>query len=178
MTSLTILSSLILFLRLTYTILFALAFAAKIRQPIELEQTIHKFNLLKPPFIRPVAQFILAIEFVIPLLLIFNYLFAGFVFAFLLLLLFSAAFMAVLSSGTVASCNCFGSQSTPVSAWTLGRNGIFLLSAGLGIWLTTLLDSSINSPRLLEVAIVAPLSLSTIFLVNNLQTIKEILYAG
>jgi hypothetical protein len=177
MSTLTILPPLLLTLRLTFISLFAFAFVTKVKNPVELERTIRKFNLLKLPYTPAVVWFILALECVISLLLIFNYLFIGFVLSFILLLLFSAALVAVLSSGKTTACNCFGSQSAPVSAWTLGRNGLLLLSAGIGVWLTTALDAPMNFPSFKEVAIAAPLSLLATFLVINLETIKEILFA-
>ena len=177
MSTLPILPPLLLTLRLVFISLFAFAFVTKVKNPVELERTIRKFNLLKPRFIPAVSRLILAMECVISLLLIFNYLVIGFVLSFLLLLLFSAVLVAVLSSGKTTACNCFGSQSAPISAWTLGRNGLLLLSAGIGVLLTTALDAPINSPSFKEVVIAAPLSLLAAFLVINLETIKEILSA-
>lgn len=171
-----ILIFLLTFFRFSFITIFAFSFLSKAKQPMVFVHSITRFNILKPPLIHLSAWCILIIECVIALLLLFNYLLVGFIVAFILLTILSIVIMIVLSKDIIVPCNCFGDQTTPVSIWTLGRNGGFMVGTVLGIWITTNIGVSTTSLNLVETAIIAPISFVAVMLITNLQTIKNILH--
>lgn len=166
---------LLTFLRFAFVIIFAFSFTSKMRQRVMFEYTITQFKLIPPIFVRPVAKLFLVMECIISILLLFNYVYAGFVLVFMLLTLFSIAVMIVLTKGTVTACNCFGADGPPVSTWTLGRNGGLMLAAIAGIGLTNVPEAITYPLSLMEVGLVIPISFLFSLFVINMQTIKQIL---
>jgi hypothetical protein len=66
----------------------------------------------------------------------------GFVLAATLLVVFTAAIVAVLRRGTIASCPCFGASAAPFGRRHLVRNGALLAVAGAGTVTTAITPSA------------------------------------
>jgi len=119
------------FCRVTIGLTFALAGGQKARSFAAFQQTVRRFRLLPQALLLPVALLFVTGELLVALLLLCGgwFLLAGFVLAFLLLLVFSGALLSVILRGISTTCHCFGPGHRPVSQADLWRNLGFLLCA-------------------------------------------------
>lgn len=108
---------------------FILSFLSKAGDIRIFEATIQSFVSLRGTLVKLAALFFLAAELSISVLLSLggDFLIIGFSLAILLLIVFTAAIVSVLSKETRPPCNCFGLDNRAVSPYEIGRN------AGLGL---------------------------------------------
>lgn len=109
-------------------VVFLVAAGAKLRRP---EATAKELGELGLVWSAPLARLIPLVEVATAVALVAAPAWGG-VAAFALLGAFTAVLIGVLRSGRAVSCACFGGISErPVSARTLGRNGLLLALASL-----------------------------------------------
>jgi uncharacterized membrane protein YphA (DoxX/SURF4 family) len=109
-------------------LVLVVAAGAKLRQPDRTGADLAQLGLAAP---RVLAWLVPAAELVAAGLLVAVPAWGG-IFAFALLAAFSAVLIQVLRSAQTVSCNCFGALGRqPVSVWSLARNLVFLVLAGL-----------------------------------------------
>ena len=129
------------FCRIVVGLVFLAAFVSKVRNIPQSQRAIGNFQILPRWLSVPAAFLFLGGELAVMICMAAGnwLLLPGFVFALLLLLLFSLALASVLVRKLSTSCNCFGSDEKPVSPADIWRNVGFLCCAlgGVGalIWI-------------------------------------------
>jgi len=132
------------FCRIAIGLVFTVSFVGKARNVAAFEQSIARFEMLPRWLEKRVAPLFLVAEFGVVALMVGggDFLVIGFALGTSLLLVFSIAIASVLVRKIRSSCNCFGSDETPVSVHDVWRNAAFILCAlgGMGAL-------AVSSPR-------------------------------
>lgn len=125
---------LLVFCRVATGLVFALSSFSKARDFAQFQQALVGFQVLSRSLSKFAALLFLGGEGAVVLLIIIGgpVLFPGFALAILLLLIFCAALVSVLIRRLPISCNCFGSNTMPITQIDIWRNVGFLLCAGGG----------------------------------------------
>jgi hypothetical protein len=122
------------FCRIALGSMFGYSFLCKAFNVPAFEQAIIRFRLIPTPLCRLAALVFLCSELAMAVLMLLGgtTLGLGFLLAALLLLVFSATLVSVLARKIQTTCNCFGPKERPVSIFTVGRNIVFIVCAGVG----------------------------------------------
>ncbi|NOK60042.1 MAG: hypothetical protein GFH27_549291n235 [Chloroflexi bacterium AL-W] len=122
---------LLVFCRIAIGLLFAISAVSKLRDFRSFSQTITRFRILPGRLNTPAAVIFVAAELAITAMMLIGgmWLWPGFLFAVLLLIVFSVALGSVLARNIQTSCNCFGNTQKPVSMADIWRNIGFTLCA-------------------------------------------------
>lgn len=114
---------------------FTISFIRKLPALPQFEQAVAGFRLLPRRWSKVAALLFLAVEALIPLLMIFGgpFLAMGLILACLLLFIFSIALASVLLRRIRTTCNCFGASGDTVSVYDIGRNVVLIGCALLGL---------------------------------------------
>lgn len=124
------------FCRIAVGLAFLISSVSKARDFSLFVQTIVQFNVLPKYLGRSAALLILGGEFMVVLFLSIGgeLLGGGFIFATILLSVFSLALASVLIRKNKISCGCFGKNSTIVSGYDILRNLGFIICAVIGVY--------------------------------------------
>jgi len=161
------------FCRVAIALVFALAFAGKIRDIRAFQEAVVDFRLLPSNWSRKLAVVFLAMEFlacawvVSGLLLL-----AGFLLATGLLMLFSAGLLTVIRRRMKITCNCFGWTDRRVSGYDLVRNAVLILCSLSGAWASVTASQNLTMG---EFGVIALIAVYFVVLMTNLANIVETL---
>ena len=171
-----LLADLLAFSRIAIILVFATAFAGKIRDIKNFQETVIDFRLLSVRWSKGMAWIVLATELVTGLCLTTGgrILLLGFLLAVSLLLVFSGALVVVLWRRANISCNCFGWTDRRISLYDVARNTLFSLCSLLGIW-ASITGSSALSPSGGEIILIGLIATCFVVLVTNLADVVETL---
>lgn len=164
------------FCRIAIGLVFLLSFVGKMTNVQQFTQTIANFSVLPQRFSRAAALLFLMSEGVVIVLLAIGrkLLPFGFALAAIMLLVFCAALISVLTRNINTSCNCFGASEAPVSKIDVWRNIGFILVALVGL-LTTLPSAAIAATlNITEFVLIGMVAATFIAIWINLSEIVQL----
>jgi len=164
----------LMFCRVAIALLFALAFAGKIRDIRTFQESVVDFRLLPANWSKKLAVVFLAVELLACACVAGGgfLLLAGFLLVAGLLLLFSAALLTVIRRRMKVTCNCFGWTDRRVSGYDIVRNAVLILCSLVGAWTSITASQNLT---LGEFGVIALIAVYFVVLMTNLANIVETL---
>jgi Methylamine utilisation protein MauE len=162
------------FCRVAIALLFALAFAGKIRNIRAFQEAVVDFRLLPANWSKKLAVVFLTGEFLACACVVSGgfLLLAGFLLATGLLMLFSAGLLTVIQRRMKITCNCFGWTDRRVSGYDIVRNAVLILCSLSGAWTSITASQNLTMG---EFGLIALIAVYFVVLMTNLANIVETL---